>query len=82
MTDFSGHISKAGDALLRGYLFEAATTLLSRVQRGSALKAWGARLAGRVGLKRARVAVARKLGVIMHRMWADASEFRAGAAAV
>ena len=80
MTDISGHISKAGDALLRGYLFEAATTLLTRVQRGSALKAWGTRLAGRVGLKRARVAVARKLAVIMHRMWADGSEFRAGAA--
>jgi transposase len=63
LTDISGHISKAGDALLRGYLYEAATTLLARVQRGSALRAWGVRLAERVGLKRARVAVARKLSV-------------------
>lgn len=79
--DVSGHISKAGDALLRGYLFEAATTLLARVRRQSALRAWGVRLAQRVGLKRARVAVARKLGVILHRMWVDGSEFRAGTAA-
>ena len=78
MTDISGHISKAGDALLRGYLFEAATTLLTRVQRGSALKAWSTQLAGRVGLKRARVAVARKLAVVMHGMWADGFEFRTG----
>jgi transposase len=81
MTDISGHISKAGGALLRGYLFESATTLLTRVQHGSALKAWGTRLAQRVGLKRARVAVARKLSIIMHRMWADASEFHTGVAA-
>lgn len=74
--DVSGHISKAGDGLLRCYLFEAATTLLSRVQRWSALKAWGVRLAKRVGQKKARVAVARKLAVVMHRMWADGTEFR------
>ena len=79
--DVSGHISKAGDALLRSYLFEAATTLLARVQRYSALREWGVRLAQRVGLKRARVAVARKLGVILHHMWVDGSEFRAGTAA-
>ena len=74
--DVSGHISKTGDGLLRSYLFEAATTLLSRVQRWSALKAWGVRLAKRVGQKKARVAVARKLAVVLHRMWADKTEFR------
>jgi transposase len=77
MTDVSGHISKAGDALLRSYLFEAATTLLTRVQKASALKAWGARLAKRIGHKKARVAIARKLAVVLHRMWADKAEFRA-----
>jgi len=75
--DVSGHISKAGDALLRCYLFEAATTLLSRVQRTSALKEWGTRLAKRIGHKKARVAIARKLAVILHRMWADKVEFSA-----
>lgn len=75
MMDISGHISKSGDALLRCYLFEAATTLLSRVQKASTLKEWGARLAKRVGHKKARVAVARKLAVILHRMWADRTEF-------
>jgi transposase len=74
--DVSGHISKAGDALLRCYLFEAATTLLSRVQKTSALKEWGTRLAKRIGHKKARVAIARKLAVILHRMWADKAEFR------
>jgi transposase len=74
--DVSGHISKSGDGLLRAYLFEAATTLLSRVQSGSALKEWGVRLAKRVGHKKARVAIARKLAVILHRMWADKAEFR------
>jgi len=74
--DVSGHISKTGDGLLRSYLFEAATTLLTRVQRWSALKAWGVRLTKRVGQKKARVALARKLSVVLHRMWADGTEFR------
>ena len=75
--DVSGHISKTGDALLQYYLFEAATTLLSRVQKTSALKEWSGRLAKRIGHKKARVAIARKLAVILHRMWADKAEFRA-----
>jgi transposase len=73
--DISGPISKTGDALLRCYLFEAATTLLSRVQQHSTLRDWGIRLAKRIGQKKARVAVARKLAVILHRMWADQAEF-------
>ncbi len=76
MMDVSGHISKSGDALLRCYLFEAATTLLSRVQKTSALKDWGTRLAKRIGHKKARVAIARKLAVVLHRMWADKEDFR------
>lgn len=59
--DWSGRISKCGDTMLRSYLFEAAGVLLTRVPRWSALKAWGMRLAKRNGLKKAKVAVARKL---------------------
>jgi transposase len=73
--DWSGRISKCGDAMLRSYLFEAAGVLLTRVPKWSALKAWGMRLAKRNGLRKAKVAVARKLAVILHRMWIDRSEF-------
>ena len=73
--DWSGRISKCGDAMLRMYLFEAAGVLLTRVPKWSVLKAWGMRLAKRNGLRKAKVAVARKLSVILHRMWVDATEF-------
>jgi transposase len=76
--DTSGHISKCGDALLRAYLFEAASVLLQRHARVSTLKTWGLALAKRIGMRRAKVAVARKLAVIMHRVWSDRSEFRWG----
>ena len=62
--------------LTRTYLFEAAGVLLSRVARWSALKSWGTRLAKRVGGKKARVALARKLAVLMHRLWVHGTEFR------
>jgi transposase len=73
--DWSGRISKCGDAMLRMYLFEAANVLLTRVPKWSALKAWGMRLTKRSGLRKAKVAVARKLAVILHRMWVDETEF-------
>jgi transposase len=73
--DWSGRISKCGDAMLRMYLFEAAGVLLTRVPKWSALKAWGTRLIKRNGLRKAKVAVARKLAVILHRMWIDETEF-------
>ena len=73
--DWSGRISKCGDTMLRMYLFEAAGVLLTRVPKWSALKAWGMRLAKRNGLRKAKVAVARKLAVILHRMWIDGTEF-------
>ena len=73
--DWSGRISKCGDAMLRMYLFEAAGVLLTRVPKWSALKAWGAKLVKRNGLRKAKVAVARKLAVILHRMWIDGTEF-------
>jgi transposase len=73
--DWSGRISKCGDAMLRMYLFEAAGVLLTRVPKWSALKAWGMRLTKRNGLRRAKVAIARKLAVILHRMWVEGTEF-------
>jgi transposase len=63
--DWTGRISKCGDAMLRSYLFEAAGVLLTRVPKWSALKAWGMRLAKRTGLRKATVAVARKLARMM-----------------
>lgn len=74
--DHNGRISKCGDGLVRKYLYEAATTLLMRVKKWSALKAWGLRLAKRSGMKKAVVAVARKLAVAMHAMWTTGEEFR------
>jgi transposase len=74
--DITGRISKCGDALVRSYLFEAATVLLTRMEKWSALKAWGLRLAKRGGMKKAKVAVARKLAVLMHRMWVTGEAFR------
>ena len=82
-TDHSAGVSKRGDKLLRSYLFEAAAALLIRVQRPSALKAWGLGLVQRLGFKRATVAVARKIGVVLHAMWKANKPFDAwpGAAA-
>jgi transposase len=65
---------------MRSYLFEAATVLLQRYSRPCALKTWGLALAKRVGMRRAKVALARKLAVIMHRMWIDQTDFQRGQA--
>ena len=73
--DWTGRISKCGDRMLRTYLFEAAGVLLTRVPRWCALKAWGHRLWKRIGFKKAKIAVARKLAVILHRMWRDGTDF-------
>jgi len=77
-TDVQGDISRCGDELARTALYEAAHSLLIRSTKWSALRAWGMNIAKRRGMARARVAVARKLAVILHRMWADGSEFRWG----
>jgi transposase len=74
--DRSGRISKQGDALLRGYLYEAATVLISRLQRPCALRAWARALAARIGVKKARVALARKLAVLLHHLWRREEDFR------
>jgi len=59
-----------------GAMREAANVLLTRIAKWSTLKAWGIRLAKRSGLRKAKVAVARKLAVILHRMWIEGTEFK------
>lgn len=76
--DRSGQISKAGDDMMRHLLYEAASALMTRVRKPSKLRAWGVAVARRRGAKRARVAVARKLAVIMHRIWISGSRFETG----
>jgi transposase len=76
--DWTGPISKCGDEMLRVALYEAAQVLMTRSSRWSGLKAWGMQVARRRGQKKALVAVARRLAVILHRMWVDGTEFRWG----
>ncbi len=70
-----GAITKAGDAGLRTALYQAANIMMNR-GRPNWLKAWALRLAGKRGKKRATVALARRMGVVLHRMWRDGAEFR------
>jgi transposase len=74
-TDIDGRISKIGDASVRTVLYEAANVILTRPIKGSGLKSWAMRLAKRAGPKKAKVALARKLAVVLHRMWVDGSPF-------
>jgi transposase len=73
--DRSGSITKCGNAALRSLLFEASVTMLARSNKWSRLKSWGVKLAQRNGFKAATTAVARKLAVVMHRMWIDETNF-------
>jgi transposase len=75
-TDVTGAISKVGDAMVRTALYEAAHIMLTRTSRFSSLKRWAVEVARRRGMKRAKVALARKLGTVLHRMWVDGTEFR------
>lgn len=77
-TDIQGKVSRCGDELARTALYEAAHPLLVRSKKWLSLRAWGMSIAKRRGMARARVGVARKLAVILHRMRADATEFRFG----
>lgn len=81
--DYKGHISRRGDNHLRGLLYEAATVILTRTSASnqSSLKEWGLKLRERVGFKRAAVAVARKLAVIMHTMLKTGETFNKSAGA-
>jgi len=74
--DFDGHISRAGDAGVRSTLYVAANAMMTRSSKWSPLKAWGMKLVKTRGHKRAVIAVARKLAVILHRMWIDDTQFR------
>ena len=74
-TDRSGRISKCGSGAMRSLLYEAATSLICHVTRFSPLKSWAMRLAARKGYKKAAVATARKIAVVLHCIWVDGTEF-------
>src|SRR6266542_5646531 len=74
--DVAGGITRTGDEMVRTALYEAANVLLSRITRFSKLKRWGMDVAKRRGSKRAKVALARKIGIILHRMWIDGTTYR------
>ena len=81
-TDYTGRISKIGDGSVRTALYEAAHLMLTKPIKGcSQLKSWAMRIARRAGMSKAKVALARRLAVIMHRMLADGTAFNAAAAA-
>lgn len=73
--EWSGRISRCGDEMMRVMLYEAAQSML-RSKKWSWLKAWAMQIARRRGMKKAIVALARRLAVIMHRIWVDGTEFR------
>jgi transposase len=74
-TDVSGRISKIGDKEVRTALYEAANVILTRPIKGGALKSWAMKIAKRAGTRKAKVALARKLAVVLHRMWVDGTVF-------
>ena len=74
--DRSGGISRCGDEMMRAMLYEAIHIMLVRVAKWSWLKAWAMKIARHRGMKKATVALARRLAVILHRIWVDGSEFR------
>jgi transposase len=74
--DVTGGITRTGDEMVRTALYEAANVLLARITRFSTLKRWGMDVAKRRGMKRAKVALARKIAVILHRMWVDGTTYR------
>lgn len=74
-SDWSGRISKRSDRRMRKLLYEAANILIQRIAKFSPLKGWAMRLVQRKGLKKATVATARKMAVILTRLWRDSTEF-------
>ncbi len=74
--DWSGRVSKCGDAAMRGLLFEAASCVISQVKRFSALKSWAVRLAGRRGFHKAAVATARTIAVLMRTLWKTKTDYQ------
>jgi transposase len=80
-TDVTGRISRIGDHGVRVALYEAANVMLTRPVKGSDLKSWALCVAKRAGMRKAKVALARKLAVVLHRMLADGRDFLASSAA-
>lgn len=79
-TDYTGRISKIGDAAVRTALYEAANVMLTKPVKGcTELKSWATRIAKRAGMNKAKVALARRLAVIMHRMLLDGTPFNSAA---
>jgi transposase len=74
-TDYSGRISKIGDTRVRSALYEAANVILTHSVRSSDLKTWALAVARRAGMRKAKVALARKLAVVLHRMLRDRTDF-------
>ena len=74
--DVSGGITRTGDESVRTALYEAANVMLTRTTRFSSLKRWALEVAKRRGLKRARIALARKLAVVLHCIWVDGTTFQ------
>jgi transposase len=74
--DRSGRISRCGDTLARTLLYEAAVVIMTRLKKPSTLKDWASAIAKRSGFGKARVALARKLGVILHSIWRSGTPFR------
>jgi transposase len=70
-----GRISLCGDGMMRTLLYEAAQVMLTRVKKWSWLKAWAMNVAKRRGQQKAIVALARRLAVVMHRIWIDDTKF-------
>ena len=77
----SGRVTKRGDKMTRTYLFEAANAVLTRKIGGSRLRDWARGIAERTGPRKAKVALARKLAVILHAMWRTSTPFEDRAAA-
>ena len=77
-TDITGAVSRVGDVMGQTALYEAAHLMLTRAVRFSTLKRWALEVARRRGMRRAKVALARKLAVILHRMWVEGTTFRWG----
>ena len=74
--DWSGRVSKCGDGAMRGLLFEAASSVIHQVKRFSRLKSWAVRLAGRRGFRKAAVATARKIAVLMLTLWKNGTDYQ------
>ncbi len=75
-TDYMVGISKRGDPMVRHHLVTAATVMMTATKKWCPMKAWGIRLAKRQGFSKARVAVARKLAITLHKMWINGQDFQ------